>query len=390
MTKLLNEKSLLPPNSTEFEKSLENATKFKVEAGLLRGFKFKNNASILEYLVWEYNLGDILECLQNGDIISDGLKFQRTRGTKAAIKIAANWAGLDDIEICEEYPSVHFYEFQIGVKKRQFDFDIELLKNVTNLAKPVRSRLSRVYNDIYDVRHFKLNESQFGDILSDDSGVKFHDLTLSFGRKNHETVDYQGISTDFGIKRIHQINSFADKIFRLDFEVLSQTEADKNNIKIEYQKQRFYKNNSPIFKENQCIERYSTFAKAAIVLSETSILGGINSCFGTYTIVEKDGTFLFGHNRLSEHSWGFKALEILERFRNETSNYSDISDNKYGISNPIMERESSNFIRLKTFANSSNRRDFYAKSKYEMNPYWSDHKHSDRSWNDDLVFGKII
>ena len=390
MTKLLNEKSLLPPNSTEFEKSLENATKIRVEAGLLRGFKFKNNASILEYLVWEYNLGDILECLQNGDIISDGLKFQRTRGTKAAIKIAANWAGLDDIEICEEYPSVHFYEFQIGVKKRQFDFDIELLKNVMNLAKPVRSRLSRVYNDIYDVRHFKLNESQFGDILSDDSGVKFHDLTLSFGRKNHETVDYQGISTDFGIKRIHQINSFADKIFRLDFGILSQTEADKNNIKVEYKKHRFYKNDNHIFKENQHIERYSTFAKASIVLSENSILGDINSCFGPSTKVEKDSTFLFGNDRLSEHSWGFKTLEILERFRNETSNYSDISDNKYVVSKLVIERESSNFIRLESLVNQSNRRDFYAKLSYETNQYWSDHKHSDKSWNDDTFFGKII
>ena len=319
MTKLRDTKSLLPPNSTEFERSLEIATKLKIDSDLLKGFKFKNNASILEHLVWEYNLGDVLEYIQIGDIIAGGLKFQRTRGTKAAIKIAANWAGLDDINIYEECPSVHFYEFQIGVKNRQFDFDVNVLKNVTNLAKPVRSRLSRLYNDIYDIRHFKLDGSQFGDILSDDSGVKLHNLTLSFGRKNHETVDYQGFLTDFGIKRIHQINSFADKVFRLSFDTLSQSEANINNIKIEYQKQRFYKNDSPVFKENQHIERHATFAKAAIVLSENSILGDINSCFGTSTIVEKDSTFLFGRDRLSEHSWRFEPLEIIERFRNETS-----------------------------------------------------------------------
>jgi hypothetical protein len=93
---------------------------------------------------------------------------------------------LNKIDIYEELPAVHFYEFQIGVKDRQFDFDIELLKNVINLAKPVRSRLSRIYNDVYDVRYFKLDGGSFGDILSDNSGIKLNDLTLSFGRKVSE------------------------------------------------------------------------------------------------------------------------------------------------------------------------------------------------------------
>jgi P2-related tail formation protein len=159
--------SLLPPNATDFEKILENATKFGTDAGLLNGFKFKENQgnqAIIGYLIWEFSLNDVLKYIQNSDdIVADGLVFQRTRGTREAVKIAANWADLNDVDVYEEEPSSHFYEFQIGVKNRQFDFDIELLKNVIGLAKPVRSRLSRVYNDVYDVRYFKLDGGSFGE-----------------------------------------------------------------------------------------------------------------------------------------------------------------------------------------------------------------------------------
>jgi hypothetical protein len=36
-------------------------------------------------LIWEYNLNDVLEYIQNNaNFIADGLVFQRTRGTRAA------------------------------------------------------------------------------------------------------------------------------------------------------------------------------------------------------------------------------------------------------------------------------------------------------------------
>jgi hypothetical protein len=166
----------------------------------------------------------------NEKIIENGLVFQRTKGTKFAVKIAAKWVGLEDIFIYEEEPSVHFYEFQIGVGNRQFDFDIELLKNVINLTKPARSRLSR----IYDERYFKLDGSEFGNILSDNSGVKLHDLTLSFGRKLNFATTHFSFANYFGTTRNHKITSVADKTFKLDFGVLDETEPDMDSMFFAY------------------------------------------------------------------------------------------------------------------------------------------------------------
>lgn len=171
-------KSLLPLNATSFEKNLESIVSFTVNSEILKGFKFRKNPKILSHLVWEYGLNDVLNYIEGRNIIIDGIVFQRTLGTKSAITVSAKWANLSDIDVYEEEPSRHFYEFQIGVKNRQFDFNAELLKNIIDLAKPVRSKLSRLYNDTFDVRYFKLDGSQFGDLLSDNSGVKLCDLTL--------------------------------------------------------------------------------------------------------------------------------------------------------------------------------------------------------------------
>lgn len=65
--------SLLPPNATDFEKALEHVTRFEADAGLLNGFKFKWNPQVISYLIWEYDLNDVLEyikicqhCLSSG------------------------------------------------------------------------------------------------------------------------------------------------------------------------------------------------------------------------------------------------------------------------------------------------------------------------------------
>jgi P2-related tail formation protein len=382
-------KSLLPPNSTVFEKALENAVKLSINTGFLKGFKFKDNSNILSYLVWEYNLNDVLEYVKDGDIIVDGLVFQRTRGTRAAIKIAANWAGLDDIDIYEEPPSTHFYEFQIGVKDRQFDFDIELLRNVISLAKPVRSRLSRVYNDIHDVRYFKLDDSGFGDILSDNSGIKLDDLALSFGRKQAFETMYTGLILDDGIMRIHEIKSAADRIYRLDFVVLGETEPDINAIQIEYQKVRIYENFDSICEGDFEIDKYLKFSKASVILSEDSVLEDINSCFCPREIVENGMAFKLGNDALSEHFWWFETEEILERFANETMNYSDISDTEYVCSEPILIRVFIKTVPLEGAAILSNTRNSNVSAAYETNPYWHEHRHLERPWNDGVCCCEI-
>jgi hypothetical protein len=378
-------KSLLPPNATSFEKALESATRFGADAGILNGFKFKGNQQITSYLIWEYNLNDVLEYIQNSsNFIADGLVFQRTRGTRAAINIAANWAGLDEIDVHEELPSVHFYEFQIGVKDRQFDFDIELLKNVINLAKPVRSRLSRVYNDVYDVRYFKLDGSGFGDILSDDSGVKLHDLALSFSRKVSGDATYDSVSTTSGIMRIHEIKSAADRIYRLDFVLLDESEPDINAISIEYQKVWVYE--SKVYDVGNIVDisNHLTFAKAAIVLSESAVLEELNTCFNPLEIAEKYATFLLEEDILSEHSWGFETLWILERFDSNNAFCKDISDTEYTCSGSVTERDFATVIYSENTAISASTRNSDIALTYSINLYWSEHRHPEIPWDDEI------
>jgi hypothetical protein len=388
--------SLLPPNATSFERALENATGFGADAGLLNGFKFKRqrtflgNQQIISYLIWEYNLNDVLEYIKNStNFIADGLVFQRTRGTKAAINIAANWADLDQIDIYEEEPSSHFYEFQIGVKDRQFDFDIELLKNVINLAKPVRSRLSRVYNDIYDVRYFKLDGSGFGDILSDNSGVKLHDLELSFGRKSCGTVTYDDVFTNSGITRIHEIKSAADRIYRLDFVLLDESEPDINAISIEYQKVWIYESNVYDVGNLVDISNHLTFAKSAIVLSESAMLEELNTCFNPLEIAEKYATFMLGEDALSEHSWGFETRWILERFDSASAFYEDISDAEYVCTSPMMRRNFTKVVPSDNAVTSVATRGFDACAMYGINPYWSENRHPGVPWDDEIHVGRL-
>jgi hypothetical protein len=296
---------------------------------------------------------------------------------------------LDQIDIYEEPPSAHFYEFQIGVKDRQFDFDIEPLKNVINLAKPVRARLSRVYNDIHDVRYFKLDGSVFGDILSDNSGVKLHDLSLSFGRKAHGTVAYDDVSTKSGITRIHEIKSAADRIYRLDFVWLDEAEPDINAIDIEYQKARVYESNIYDFGEIEDISSHLTFAKAAIVLSENSVLEDLNTCFNPLKILEKYATFMLGEDALSEHSWGFETYWILERFASENAFYGDFSNAEYTCSAPIAERNMAMVIPFASTASQANSRHTDISASYAVNPYWSEHRHPDVTWDNETYITKL-
>jgi P2-related tail formation protein len=382
--------SLLPPNATDFERILEDITKFNIQTNQLKGFKFKENQIIVRHLIWEFSLNDVLKYIQNNsDIIKNGLAFQRTRGTREAVKIAANWADLDDVDVYEEEPSSHFYEFQIGVKNRQFDFDIELLKNVIDLAKPVRSRLSRVYNDIYDVRYFKLGHSEFGDILSDNFGAKLGDLTVSFGRKSWEPSSYDDVTANSCAIRVHEIKSATDRICRLDFMILDETEPDVNAIAIEYQKVRVYESMAYDLGNLADIDKHITFAKAAIILSESSVLDAINTCFNTLTIIEEDTTFMLGIDVLSDHLWGFETVEILERFARETPRYADFSGTEYFCTNPVVERNFARVIPAACLANLGSSRATTINSNYETNKYWSEHKRPEKPWNDEIYVTKL-
>ena len=84
-------------------------------------------------------------------------------------------------------PGEHFAEFQVGAEGNvPNDLFIDVVIELAKLSAPIRTRLTRMYNDRYDVRRFILDQSQWGDLLSDYSGNRLSDdgPVLSFGNFN--------------------------------------------------------------------------------------------------------------------------------------------------------------------------------------------------------------
>ncbi len=178
---------LLPPNATKQEKALVDAIDYKVDSSCIRGFKFNLREETLLWIIEEYGLEEILFWVKDKKkAVTEGVKFQRLRGTPASLKIALKWANIEDITIIEEPPGKHFFELQIGIKDVPNDFFIDVVVELAKLSLPARSRLMRIFNGHYNVDRFILDESFFGNLLSDYSGKKVEKdgAVLSFGRVN--------------------------------------------------------------------------------------------------------------------------------------------------------------------------------------------------------------
>lgn len=107
---------LLPPNATALERSLSLSTDLLTRLGgetePLKGFKTDPSDSLLPWLIWEYGLGELLPYLPDPRrAIAEGIRWQRLRGTPAALTTALSWIGAT-ATVEQETPGIHFAEFQ--------------------------------------------------------------------------------------------------------------------------------------------------------------------------------------------------------------------------------------------------------------------------------------
>ncbi len=205
---------LLPPNSTKQERAIVEAIDYKtVDPSCIRGFKFNLKNEILPWLIEEYGLEEILFWVKDKKkAVKEGIKFQRLRGTPASLKIALKWANIDDIIIIEEPPGKHFFELQVGIKDVPNNFFVDAVVELAKLSLPARSRLMRIFNDYYNAQRFILDESFFGALLSDYSGVKIakEGPVLSFGRQNSFELKISNPTFKFSTFRFHYQQSSYD------------------------------------------------------------------------------------------------------------------------------------------------------------------------------------
>ncbi|MGL9718547.1 MAG: phage tail protein [Wolbachia sp.] len=377
-------KNLLPPNATKQEKAIVEAIDYKVDPSCIRGFKFRLEEKILPWIIEEYGLGEILRWVKDKrEAIKEGIEFQRLRGTPASLKIALKWANIEDITIIEEPPGKHFFELQIGIKDVPNDFFVDAVVELAKLSLPARSRLMRIFNDHYNIGRFILDESLFGSLLSDYSGVKIEEdgPVLSFGRVNFFRFRNPPILVENDYLRDHYERAFSNDIYRLDVAVLGETEPHTKNYNGIYERNHQWYNYKALYPLPQSLLPEIKFAKAEIVLSDSWNLGEINACFPVTSVEECGEKFYLNDHKLSEQLWNLKYKPILERFSvtnyYKVENHTDQKIVRYGTAKHYVHFE--NDLKQKEA--------IHELEKYILVFYggvltWHEHRHLNRSWED--------
>lgn len=384
---------LLPPNATKQEQALVEAIDYKVDPSCIRGFKFNLKEEVLPWLVEEYGLEEILRWAKDKRrAIKEGIKFQRLRGTPASLKIALKWANIEDITIIEEPPGKHFFELQVGIRDVPNDFFVDAVVELAKLSLPARSRLMRIFNDYYNAQRFILDESLFGDLLSDYSGVKIEKdgPVLSFGRKNTFELKILNPSFKFSTFRVHYEQAFSNDIYRLDVAILGETEPHTKNYNGIYERSHQWNNLKTLYPLPQSLLPEIKFAKAQIVLSDSWNLGEINACFPVTSVEEEGDKFLLGSSKLSEQLWNLKYKPILERF-NVTHHYKveDFTNQKvirFGLAK--------HYVHFESDLNSEQKDSIHEPENYILVFHpgvltWHEHRHLHRSWKNSQVISII-
>lgn len=180
-------KELLPPNSTQLEKDVLDATSsftaLSVRADAIADAK--HNTIPLSYIPWlisEYGIGRLTDWLTDERLaLKEGVLFNRLIGTKKAIVTALGWIGFTPDTI-EKGVYGQFYNVQLDTGRVPTQDLIDNIVNLVREALSTRDRLIRLYHGLdYPPMQLcvtKLNES----VLSNFSGIfdESNDVWLSF------------------------------------------------------------------------------------------------------------------------------------------------------------------------------------------------------------------
>ena len=273
---------LLPANASPLEQALSLATdslsRLAVPADAIRQFKVAPTDPLLPWLIWEYGLGELLPYLpEPRQAIAEGILWQRLRGTPAALTTALAWIGAS-ATIEQEPPGVHFAEFQLDPGQvLDSDTAIAHLIAIARLSAPARSRLSRIYHG-WDLRRFVLDESGLGEaLLSDHSGVFWSDgLTkLSFGRVRKFAHPPLAIELAPGREAVRFAVARLIDRYLLDFSALGDPGHTPNEEILH--SHLFTLANAHGLPDPESLRPERRFARAMVVLSDSTVLGDINA-----------------------------------------------------------------------------------------------------------------
>lgn len=198
---------LLPQNATKWEKTTAEAIEIQpvVNSAInsMRRVKFVSpRPSMLPFLVYEYGLGELTPYVPNlYNLITEGVRWQRLRGTVSAVAIGLAWIGYT-ATIEEAWTGRRWWNsFQLRfptLPVRDVP-DLERIEGITTLSVPKRSQLRRGVH-LYDVgplqgEHTRLDNS----MLEFESGIAITQAGTiwSFGRTftfDHTMTEAEGVS----------------------------------------------------------------------------------------------------------------------------------------------------------------------------------------------------
>ena len=276
------------------------------------------------------------------------------------------------------------FELQIGIKEVPNNFFVDAVVELAKLSLPARSRLIRIFNDLYNAQRFILDSSLFGDLLSDYSGIKVEKEgpVLSFGRKNSFELKIKDPTFKFGTFRLHYERSFSNDLYRLDVAILGETDPHTRNYSGIYERDHQWYNFKALYPFPQRLLPAIKFAKAQVVLSGSWRLENINACFPVSDYEEVGERFLLGENRLLEQLWSFKYTPILERFsikyHYEAKNFTDQKVTKVNLTEYHVNCENDKNSEQK---DSIRELENHILVFYSGVLTWHEHKHLHRPWN---------
>lgn len=142
---------------------------------------------MIPYLIWQYGLGELTPYVPSlYQLIDEGVRWNRIRGTPAAITKGLSWIGYAGT--LREHPvrrvRWNLFDYELSRIRDNDRPDLERIDGIISLSPPVRSQFWRGFRG-YDVPAAETSYTRTGgSIVGDDSGVRIDNVPAkwSFGR----------------------------------------------------------------------------------------------------------------------------------------------------------------------------------------------------------------
>lgn len=187
-TTLAPRRTLLPPQSTELERALDQT--FPQWDALADAFTVPSVGEPEQFAPWlaaEYELAQFAPYFQTtAELIEQGLQWLFTRGTAASVVRALGWVGFAGSTVDEDGAYLH-----INLGRPATAEDMARVAHVVRASLPAHVHFYRVFNPLNDVRRIVLDRTPRLDtgMLDGDSGVMGPDgVKLSFGERSGATL----------------------------------------------------------------------------------------------------------------------------------------------------------------------------------------------------------